>query len=114
MADWWIDEEPYPGPTYHPTFGELWYRQTSSFGKAWERIRSAFLRVHFGISTDEASDAMQAFLASFNNSGGEPRITSIDPTRGMTVRERALYLQQHRNTGPRSDWAFDRNGRKIR
>jgi hypothetical protein len=68
----------------------------------------------FGVSGKKAAEAFRQFQLALFSDSQYAKIESTDPTHGMTVRERALYLQQHRNTGPRSEWGFERNGKKIR
>ena len=61
----------------------------------------------FVIGVELASQRIRALSESY------PEVKDIDPTHGMSSRERALYLKQHRSTGPNAGYGFDRSGRKV-
>lgn len=113
MANWWLDESPYPGPDASPTPEQVVGKFIVTTGRQYARLINVWT-YQFGMAVKEAAEGLRTFVQVYND-WTEAVTTNALPT-GAPPREDqrawALYCQQNRNTGPRPEWQYSRDGRK--
>lgn len=109
MANWWLDESPYPGPTHKADWSEL----KQAYFTAGRRI-AVGLNVYFEAITDglagltRSTDVAFWGTVSYGPEEIEWESASIEERKAY-----ALRRKQNMGTGPRPQWQFGRNGKKV-
>jgi hypothetical protein len=108
-ADWWIDESFYPGPDYHQFAFQFRYGKTLVVSKSmFDIIIKRFEEL--GVTASKITKYIEDLYVLPSS----PKLKKLNKDGlPMTVRERSLYLQKNRNTGPQNKRAFSRDGRKV-
>ena len=111
MANWWLDESPYPGPPDSPPLTVEDYKR--AFIHIGSRIAGGYT-VYIHAITEAFTATTEAIKNSFGPSL-EGYYDHMDWA-NSTVEERMAYAlrrKQNMGTGPRPQWQFGRNGKKV-
>lgn len=103
MGNWWIDEEPWPGPKERPPFDLSEFRDafrtiSLSFGRGFGKLAASFEAMGASMH-DSLAEELKAYKPTSH--AGPPR-----------TREELLERKKNLQHGPYAG-GFDRRGRKF-